>query len=160
MPSFDIKSEIDKHELTNAVDQANRVLKNRFDFKDANAEFKLNDDSIILTANEDFHIKQMSNILKEAITKRNLDVRVLKPENIEVANNTARQTVTLQEGIDRELAKNITTLIKKSKLRVQSAIQGETIRITGKKRDDLQDAIQHIKDQKYTTPLQFDNFRD
>ena len=160
MPSFDIKSEIDKHELTNAVDQANRVLKNRFDFKDANAEFKLNDDSIILTANEDFHIKQMSNILKEAITKRNLDVRVLKPENIEVANNTARQTVTLQEGIDRELAKNITTLIKKSKLKVQSAIQGSTIRITGKKRDDLQDAIQHIKDQKYTTPLQFDNFRD
>ena len=160
MPSFDIKSEIDKHELTNAVDQANRVLKNRFDFKDANAEFKLNDNSIILTANEDFHIKQMSNVLKEAITKRNLDVRVLKPENIEVANNTARQTVTLQEGIDRELAKNITTLIKKSKLRVQSAIQGETIRITGKKRDDLQDAIQHIKDQKYTTPLQFDNFRD
>ncbi len=160
MPSFDIKSEIDKHELTNAVDQANRVLKNRFDFKDANAEFKLNDNSIILTANEDFHIKQMSNVLKEAITKRNLDVRVLKPENIEVANNTARQTVTLQEGIDRELAKNITTLIKKSKLRVQSAIQGETIRITGKKRDNLQDAIQHIKDQKYTTPLQFDNFRD
>ena len=160
MPSFDIKSEIDKHELTNAVDQANRVLKNRFDFKDANAEFKLNDNSIILTANEDFHIKQMSNVLKEAITKRNLDVRVLKPENIEVANNTARQTVTLQEGIDRELAKNITTLIKKSKLRVQSAIQGETIRITGKKRDDLQNAIQHIKDQKYTTPLQFDNFRD
>ena len=160
MPSFDIKSEIDKHELTNAVDQANRVLKNRFDFKDANAEFKLNDDSIILTANEDFHIKQMSNVLKEAITKRNLDVRVLKPENIEVANNTARQTVTLQEGIDRELAKNITTLIKKSKLKVQSAIQGSTIRITGKKRDDLQDAIQHIKDQKYTTPLQFDNFRD
>ena len=160
MPSFDIKSEIDKHELTNAVDQANRVLKIRFDFKDANAEFKLNDDSIILTANEDFHIKQMSNVLKEAITKRNLDVRVLKPENIEVANNTARQTVTLQEGIDRELAKNITTLIKKSKLKVQSAIQGSTIRITGKKRDDLQDAIQHIKDQKYTTPLQFDNFRD
>ena len=160
MPSFDIKSEIDKHELTNAVDQANRVLKNRFDFKDANAEFKLNDDSIILTANEDFHIKQMSNVLKEAITKRNLDVRVLKPENIEVANNTARQTVTLQEGIDRELAKNITTLIKKSKLRVQSAIQGETIRITGKKRDDLQDAIQHIKDQKFPFPLQFDNFRD
>ena len=160
MPSFDIKSEIDKHELTNAVDQANRVLKNRFDFKDANAEFKLNDDSIILTAKEDFHIKQMSNVLQEAITKRNLDVRVLKPGNIEVANNTARQTVTLQEGIDRELAKNITTLIKKSKLKVQSAIQGSTIRITGKKRDDLQDAIQHIKDQKYAIPLQFDNFRD
>tara|TARA_B100001989_G_scaffold223695_1_gene177772 strand:- start:298 stop:780 length:483 start_codon:yes stop_codon:yes gene_type:complete len=160
MPSFDVKSEIDKHELTNAVDQANRVLKNRYDFKEANAEFKLNDDSIILTAKEDFHVKQMLLVLSEAIAKRNIDIRVLKPENIEVANNTARQTVTLQEGIDRDLAKSITTLIKKSKLKVQSAIQGENIRITGKKRDDLQDAIQHIKDQKYTIPLQFDNFRD
>ena len=160
MPSFDVKSEIDKHELTNAVDQANRVLKNRYDFKEANAEFKLNDDSIILTAKEDFHVKQMLPVLSEAIAKRNIDIRVLKPENIEVANNAARQTVTLQEGIDRDLAKSITTLIKKSKLKVQSAIQGENIRITGKKRDDLQDAIQHIKDQKYAIPLQFDNFRD
>ena len=160
MPSFDVKSEIDKHELTNAVDQANRVLKNRYDFKDANAEFKLNDESIVMTAKEDFHVKQMLTVLSEAIAKRNIDIRVLKPENIEVANNTARQTVTLQEGIDRDLAKSITTLIKKSKLKVQSAIQGENIRITGKKRDDLQDAIQHIKDQKYAIPLQFDNFRD
>ena len=160
MPSFDIKSEIDKHELTNAIDQANRVLKNRFDFKDANAEFKLNGDSITLTAKEDFHIKQMLGVLKEAITKRNIDVRVLKPENIEISNNTARQIVALQEGIDRDLAKSITALIKKSKLKVQSAIQGESVRVTGKKRDDLQDAIQAIKDQKYSLPLQFDNFRD
>ena len=160
MPSFDIKSEIDKHELTNSIDQANRVLKNRFDFKDANAEFKLNSDSITLTAKEDFHIKQMLGVLKEAITKRNIDVRVLKPENIEISNNTARQIVALQEGIDRDLAKSITNLIKKSKLKVQSAIQGESVRVTGKKRDDLQDAIQAIKDQKYSLPLQFDNFRD
>jgi len=160
MPSFDIKSEIDKHELTNSIDQANRVLKNRFDFKDANAEFKLNGDSITLTAKEDFHIKQMLGVLKEAITKRNIDVRVLKPENIEISNNTARQIVALQEGIDRDLAKSITALIKKSKLKVQSAIQGESVRVTGKKRDDLQDAIQAIKDQKYSLPLQFDNFRD
>ena len=160
MPSFDIKSEIDKHELTNAIDQANRVLKNRFDFKDANAEFKLNSDSITLTAKEDFHIKQMLGVLKEAITKRNIDVRVLKPENIEISNNTAKQIVALQEGIDRDLAKSITNLIKKSKLKVQSAIQGESVRVTGKKRDDLQDAIQAIKDQKYSLPLQFDNFRD
>tara|TARA_Y100000589_G_scaffold90162_1_gene84785 strand:+ start:29 stop:511 length:483 start_codon:yes stop_codon:yes gene_type:complete len=160
MPSFDIKSEIDKHELTNSIDQANRVLKNRFDFKDANAEFKLNSDSITLTAKEDFHIKQMLGVLKEAITKRNIDVRVLKPENIEISNNTAKQIVALQEGIDRDLAKSITALIKKSKLKVQSAIQGESVRVTGKKRDDLQDAIQAIKDQKYSLPLQFDNFRD
>tara|TARA_B100000965_G_scaffold249404_1_gene209493 strand:- start:463 stop:945 length:483 start_codon:yes stop_codon:yes gene_type:complete len=160
MPSFDIKSEIDKHELTNSIDQANRVLKNRFDFKDANAEFKIDSDSIILTAKEDFHIKQMLGVLKEAITKRNIDVRVLKPGNIEISNNTARQIVVLQEGIDRDLAKGITALIKKSKLKVQSAIQGESVRVSGKKRDDLQDAIQAIKDQKYSIPLQFDNFRD
>ncbi len=160
MPSFDIKSEIDKHELNNAVDQANRVLKNRYDFKDANAEFKLNDDSIVMTAKEDFHVKQMITVLSEAIAKRNLDIRVLKPENIEITNNTARQIVALQEGIDRDLAKNITALIKKSKLKVQSAIQGESVRVTGKKRDDLQEAIQAIKDQKYSIPLQFDNFRD
>mgnify|MGYP001274523208 CR=1 FL=1 len=160
MPSFDIKSEIDKHELTNVVDQANRVLKNRFDFKDANAEFKLNEDSILLTAKEDFHIKQMMSVLQESTTKRKMDIRILKPGKIEIANNTARQAVDLQEGIDRDLAKKITTLIKQSKLKAQAAIQGESIRVTGKKRDDLQDVIQSIKDQKYNIPIQFDNFRD
>ena len=160
MPSFDIKSEIDKHELTNVVDQANRVLKNRFDFKDANAEFKLNDDSILLTAKEDFHIKQMAPVLQEAITKRKMDIRILKPGKVEVANNTARQTIDLQEGIDRELAKNITTFIKQSKIKVQAAIQGDSVRITGKKRDELQQTIQLMKDKKYDVPLQFDNFRD
>ena len=160
MPSFDIKSEIDKHELTNVVDQANRVLKNRFDFKDADAEFKLNDNSILLTAKEDFHIKQMSSVLQEAITKRKMDIRILKPGKVEVANNTARQTIDLQEGIDRELAKNITTFIKQSKIKVQAAIQGDSVRITGKKRDELQQTIQLMKDKKYYVPLQFDNFRD
>ena len=160
MPSFDIKSEIDKHELTNVVDQANRVLKNRFDFKDADAEFKLNDNAILLTAKEDFHIKQMSSVLQEAITKRKMDIRILKPGKVEVANNTARQTINLQEGIDRELAKNITTFIKQSKIKVQASIQGDSVRITGKKRDELQQTIQLIKDQKYDLPLQFDNFRD
>ena len=160
MPTFDIRSEIDRHELTNVVDQANRVLKNRFDFKDAGAEFKLNEESILLTAKEDFHIKQMSSVLQEAVTKRKMDIRILKPGKIEIANNTARQIIDLQEGIDRELAKNITTLIKKSKLKTQASIQGESVRISGKKRDELQDTIQLIKDQKYNIPLQFDNFRD
>ena len=160
MPSFDITSEIDKHELTNAVDQANRVLKNRFDFKEANANFKLNDHSITLSAKEEFHIKQMTGVLQDSMTKRKIDIRVCKPGNIEVANNSANQEVQLQVGIDKDLAKSITILIKKSKLKVQSAIQGENIRITGKKRDDLQNAIQIIKDEKYHIPLQFDNFRD
>ena len=92
MPTFDIRSEIDKHELTNVVDQANRVLKNRFDFKDAGAEFKLNEESILLTAKEDFHIKQMSSVLQEAITKRKMDIRILKPGKIEIANKP-RQTI-------------------------------------------------------------------
>ena len=160
MPSFDIKSEINKHELTNVVDQANRVLKNRFDFKDADAEFKLNDNSILLTAKEDFHIKQMASVLREATTKRKMDIRILKPGKIEISNNTARQTVELQEGIDRELAKSITTLIKQSKIKVQAAIQGDSIRVSGKKRDELQQTIQLIKDKKYDIPIQFDNFRD
>ena len=160
MPTFDIRSEIDKHELTNVVDQANRVLKNRFDFKDAGAEFKLNEESILLTAKEDFHIKQMSSVLQEAITKRKMDVRILKPRKIEIANNTARQIIDLQEGIDREVAKNITTLIKKSKLKTQASIQGESVRISGTKRDELQDTLQLIKYQNYNIPLQFDNFRD
>ena len=160
MPSFDIKSEINKHELTNVVDQANRVLKNRFDFKDADAEFKLNDNSILLTAKEDFHIKQMASVLQEAISKRKMDIRILKPGKIEISNNTARQTIELQEGIDRELAKSITTLIKQSKIKVQAAIQGDSIRVSGKKRDELQQTIQLIKDKKYNIPIQFDNFRD
>ena len=160
MPSFDIKSEINKHELTNVVDQANRVLKNRFDFKDADAEFKLNDNSILLTAKEDFHIKQMASVLQEAIAKRKMDIRILKPGKVEISNNTARQTVELQEGIDRELAKNITALIKQSKIKVQAAIQGDSIRVSGKKRDELQQTIQLIKDKKYNIPIQFDNFRD
>lgn len=160
MPSFDIKSEINKHELTNVVDQANRVLKNRFDFKDTDAEFNLNDESILLSAKEDFHIRQMESVLQEAVGKRKMDIRILKPGKIEISNNTARQTVELQEGIDRELAKNITTLIKQSKIKVQAAIQGDSIRVSGKKRDELQQTIQLIKDKKYDIPIQFDNFRD
>ena len=160
MPSFDIKSEINKHELTNVVDQANRVLKNRFDFKDTDAEFNLNDESILLSAKEDFHIRQMESVLQEAISKRKMDIRILKPGKIEISNNTARQTVELQEGIDRELAKSITTLIKQSKIKVQATIQGDSIRVSGKKRDELQQTIQLIKDKKYNIPIQFDNFRD
>jgi hypothetical protein len=160
MPSFDIKSEINKHELTNVVDQANRVLKNRFDFKDTDAEFNLNDGLILLSAKEGFHIRQMDSVLQEAISKRKMDIRILKPGKIEISNNTARQTVELQEGIDRELAKSITTLIKQSKIKVQAAIQGDSIRVSGKKRDELQQTIQLIKDKKYNIPIQFDNFRD
>ena len=102
----------------------------------------------------------MASVLQDAIAKRKMDIRILKPGKIEISNNTARQTIELQEGIDRELAKNITALIKQSKIKVQAAIQGDSIRVSGKKRDELQQTIQLIKDKKYNIPIQFDNFRD
>jgi uncharacterized protein YajQ (UPF0234 family) len=160
MASFDIKSEINTHELTNAVDQANRVLQNRFDFKGTNASFVLNAKEILLSAKEDFQIKQMEPVLHEALAKRGIDLKTLQPGSIESATGEARQSISLQEGIDRELAKKITTLVKQSKVKVQASVQGESVRINGKKRDELQQIIQLIKDQKYNMPLQFDNFRE
>ena len=160
MASFDIKSELDHHEVTNAVDQANRVLQNRFDFKGTGAEFKKNDKDILLSAKEEFQIQQMLPVLNESLAKRGIDLKSLKPGNIEVSGTAAEQVIMLQEGIDKELAKKITTMIKQSKSKVQASIQGESVRITGKKRDELQDIIQVIKDQNYDIPLQFVNFRD
>ena len=160
MASFDIKSELDHHEVTNAVDQANRVLQNRFDFKGTGAEFLLIDQTINLSANEEFQIHQMLPILNESLAKRGIDLKSLKPNNIDLSGGSAKQTINLQEGIDKELAKKITTIVKQSKSKVQASIQGDSIRITGKKRDDLQAIIQLIKDQNYDIPLQFVNFRD
>ncbi|MDC0072543.1 YajQ family cyclic di-GMP-binding protein [Gammaproteobacteria bacterium] len=160
MASFDIKSELDSHEVTNAVDQANRVLQNRFDFKGTGAEFKMEDKNILLSAKEEFQIHQMLPILNESITKRGIDIKTLKAGEIEIATGVARQPITLRQGIDKELAKKITSLVKQSKIKVQAAIQGDSVRITGKKRDELQKVIQIVKDQNYDMPLQFINFRD
>ena len=160
MASFDIKSELDHHEVTNAVDQANRVLQNRFDFKGAGAEFLLIDQTINLSANEEFQIHQMLPILNESLAKRGIDLKSLKPNNIDLSGGSAKQIINLQEGKDKELAKKITTIVKQSKSKVQASIQGDSVRITGKKRDDLQAIIQLIKDQNYDIPLQFVNFRD
>ena len=160
MASFDIKSELDHHEVTNAVDQANRVLQNRFDFKGAGDEFLLIDQTINLSANEEFQIHQMLPILNESLAKRGIDLKSLKPNNIDLSGGSAKQIINLQEGIDKELAKKITTIVKQSKSKVQASIQGDSVRITGKKRDDLQTIIQLIKDQNYDIPLQFVNFRD
>ena len=160
MASFDIKSELDHHEVTNAVDQANRVLQNRFDFKGAGAEFLLIDQTINLSANEEFQIHQMLPILNESLAKRGIDLKSLKPNSIDLSGGSAKQIINLQEGIDKELAKKITTIVKQSKSKVQASIQGDSVRITGKKRDDLQTIIQLIKDQNYDIPLQFVNFRD
>ena len=160
MASFDIKSEIDHHEITNAVDQANRILQNRFDFKGTGAEFKLGDNIIIMSATEEFQIHQMLPILHESVAKRGVDLKSLKPGEIEVATGSATQIMNLQEGIDKDLAKKITSLVKQSKSKVQASIQGDSVRITGKKRDDLQQVIQLVKDQNFPVPLQYVNFRD
>jgi len=160
MASFDIKSEIDHHEITNAVDQANRILQNRFDFKGTGAEFSLADNQITLSAVEEFQIHQMLPILNESLAKRSVDLKSLKPGEVEVATGSASQIMSLQEGIDKELAKKITALVKQSKSKVQASIQGDSVRITGKKRDDLQQIIQLVKDQNFQVPLQYVNFRD
>mgnify|MGYP001387318019 FL=1 len=160
MASFDIKSEIDHHEITNAVDQANRILQNRFDFKGTGAEFSLADNQITLSAVEEFQIHQMLPILNESLAKRSVDLKSLKPDEVEVATGSASQIMNLQEGIDKELAKKITALVKQSKSKVQASIQGDSVRITGKKRDDLQQIIQLVKDQNFQVPLQYVNFRD
>ena len=160
MPSFDIKSELDHHEVTNAVDQANIVLQNRFDFKGTGAEFTISDKEINLSAKEEFQIHQMLPVLNESLAKRGVDLKSLKPGDVEVSGSSSQQVITLQEGIDKELAKKITTMIKQSKSKVQASIQGYSVRINGKKRDELQEIIQVIKDQNYDLPLQFVNFRD
>ena len=127
MPSFDIKSELDHHEVTNAVDQANRVLQNRFDFKGTGAEFTISDKEINLSAKEEFQIHQMLPVLNESLAKRGVDLKSLKPGDVEVSGSSSQQVITLQEGIDKELAKKITTMIKQSKSKVQASIQGDSV---------------------------------
>ena len=159
MPSLDIQSEIDSHELLNAIDQANRVISNRYDFKGTDSKFLLDNEEITLNSQEEFQINQMMPILKESLVKRSIDVKSLDPQKIETSNFRASQKIFLKSGIDRELAKKITTLVKQSKLKIQAQIQGEQIRISGKKRDDLQAIMTIIKDAKFDIPLQFVNFR-
>lgn len=160
MPSFDVVSEVDMHEVTNAVDQANREVTTRFDFKGTDSKFERKDDTITLLTQSEFQLKQMMDILYAKLGKRNIDTACLKIEEPEVALNQARQRIIMQQGVDAPLAKKIVKLIKDSKLKVQAAIQGEKIRVTGKKRDDLQQVIALLDDAKLDMPLQYDNFRD
>lgn len=160
MPSFDVVSKTDQHEVTNAVDQANREVNSRFDFKGTNARYELAKENITLIAPSDFQLKQMDEILKNKLSKRNIDIRVLKYKDPEINLSEARQIVEVRQGIDTEEAKKIVKLIKEAGLKVQAAIQGEQVRVTGKKRDDLQEAIAMLRGAKLTLPLQFENFRD
>lgn len=160
MPSFDIVSEVDSPEVTNAVDQAKRELTQRFDFKGVKASFDLEGEKITLRAPSDFQLKQMFDILTGRLAARKVDVRCLKVDPPQVNVAEAWQVVTVRSGLETDLCKEIVKLIKKQKLKVQAAIQGDQVRVSGKKRDDLQDVIALLKEQKLDMPLQFVNFRD
>ncbi len=160
MPSFDIVSEVDEHELTNAVDQANRELTTRFDFKGVDAAFVLDDTTISQSAPSEFQLKQMTDILRARLVARSIDVRCLEFGDVESNLAGSRQKVTVKQGIERELAKKIQATLKEAKLKVDSQINGDKLRVIGKKRDDLQAAMALLKQQNYERPLQFDNFRD
>ena len=160
MPSFDIVSEIDLHELTNAVDQATREVDQRFDFKGTNAKFEVKESVVTLSAVADFQLKQMLEILKLKLTKRGIDIACLKIDEPVTTGQTARQVVTLREGVDAELGRKLQRAIKDSKLKVQAAIQDKQLRVTGKNRDDLQAVIALVRKGSFDLPLQFTNFRD
>lgn len=160
MPSFDIVSDVNPHEVTNAVDQASREVDQRFDFKGTNAKFELKDAVVALSAQADFQLKQMLEILKLKLSKRGIDVACLKVDEPVTTGQTARQAVTLRQGVDTELGKKIQRLVKDSKLKVQAAIQDKQVRVSGKSRDDLQSVIALVKKGGFDLPLQFTNFRD
>ena len=160
MPSFDIVSEVNLQEVRNAVDQANREISTRFDFKGTNAKIEHTEKKIDLTAQNEFQLKQMLDILQNKLIKRGVGIGSLTIGKINTNLNEARQEVTIKQGIDSELAKKIVKIIKDSKMKVQTAIQGEQVRVTGKKRDDLQEVIALMRQQKIELPLQYTNFRD
>jgi cyclic-di-GMP-binding protein len=160
MPSFDAVSELNAHELSNAVDQANRELAQRFDFKDTGARFDLKEFTVTLHAEVDFQLKQMLEILKLRLSKRGIDLICLDVKEPQTTLSAATQEVVLRHGVDQETGKKITRLVKESKLKVQASLQGDKVRVTGKQRDDLQAAITLLKGAKLDVPLQFNNFRD
>ncbi len=161
MPSFDIVSKLDLHELTNAVDQADRELANRFDFRGTGAEFDREGDStIVLKAQAEFQLQQMLDILKQRLAGRHIDIRCAEIHEPEVNVANARQKIELKQGIGQALAKDIVRRLKDARLKVQAQIQGDQIRVTGKKRDDLQAAIALLRAAELAMPLQYENFRD
>ncbi len=160
MPSFDTVSEVDHHELSNAIDQANREIGTRYDFKGSGARIEQTDNQLSLIAESEFQIKQMTPILKEKMSKRGIDVSCLEFSDIVEMNKRASQQVLVREGLDQDLARKIVRLIKDSKIKVQVAIQGDQVRVSGKKRDDLQQIMQLLREANLGIPLQFNNFRD
>ncbi|MBK1850240.1 YajQ family cyclic di-GMP-binding protein [Marinobacter sp. 1-4A] len=160
MPSFDIVSEIDMHEVTNAVDQAKRDLGNRWDFKNVDADIEQDEKGLTISAPEEFQLEQLMDMLRMAFAKRNIDGRALAEDGESKAGKLVKQHLLLKQGIETDMAKKIVKLIKDAKLKVQASIQGDKVRVTGKKRDDLQTAIALLRETELDVPLQFNNFRD
>lgn len=160
MPSFDIVSEFDAQELNNAVNQANREIGNRFDLKGTGCKVEQEKDDVVVHADEEFQLEQVKDIFRNQLIKRGIDVRAIEEQDAVVNLGNARQAITMKQGVDTVLAKKIVKMIKEKKMKVQASIQGEKVRVTGKKRDDLQSVIAFIKEQELEQPLQYDNFRD
>ena len=160
MPSFDVVSDFDAHEASNAVDQANREVNTRFDFKGTGSRYELEEQVITLTTQSDFQLRQMMDILHQKLSKRGVDLGCLEEQESEFSGNEARQKVILRRGIDADRARKLVKQIKGAKLKVQAAIQGDKLRVSGKKRDDLQAVIAMLKDTDVDLPLQYENFRD
>ena len=160
MPSFDVVSEVDMHEVTNAVDQANREVTTRFDFKGTNARYELKESVVTVKAQAEFQLQQMLDILQTKLNRRGVDIACLELAEPQQSGKEVSQEVTIRQGLDSVLSKKIVKLIKDAKLKVQAAIQGDKVRVTGKKRDDLQTAMGLLKEADFDLPLQFTNFRD
>ncbi len=160
MPSFDVVSEVDLQEVRNAVDQANREVGTRFDFKGSEAHFEQKDEQVTLEAENEFQLQQMMDIFEKKLVKRGVDIGALDIQEPRTSNNRARRQVTIRQGIDTDTCRKIVKDIKIAKLKVQARVQGEQVRVTGKKRDDLQTVITLLRDKDHGLPLQYINFRD
>jgi uncharacterized protein YajQ (UPF0234 family) len=161
MPSFDIVSEVNQVELRNALEQANREISNRFDFKGSDARIEHKDNELTLYADSEFKLKQVNDVMLGKLAKRGVDIRALKPGSVEkIGGDKVKQAVAIRVGIEQELAKKIVRLVKDSKMKVQAAIQGDAVRVSGAKKDELQKAIALVKQSVTDFPIQFGNFRD
>lgn len=160
MPSFDVVSEVDLHELTNAVDQAQRIVTNRFDFKGVDASFKRDQHTVVVTAEAEFQVTQMEDMLRTALMKCNIDPAAMDLSDPVESGKTVSQTIVLRNGLDSDQCRKIVKKIKEAKLKVQAQVQGEQVRVTGKKRDDLQQVMALLRGDDFDSPLQFNNFRD
>jgi len=160
VPSFDVVSEVDMHEVTNALDQANREVTTRFDFKGSGSKFTLEGSEVRLVAASEFQLQQMLDVLRQKLSKRQVDVGCLEVGEPETVGREARQRVTVRQGLDTELCRKVVKEVKGTKIKVQVSIQGDRVRVSGKKRDDLQEVIVFLKEREFGLPFQYANFRD